>query len=178
MESEKGRVVDARGGLVVDFGCGNGWHLRALALRCGSLRGLGLDGFDENVAQATRLARAEGFADRPGFASGDAHTFSLEAPALIAMNRARRHVWEAGGPAFIRRLRNSLRPVCAAVVWEPDWPADRAALRAPARNGLLFENLSEQGQGNHRRALKKSPKPLPPKASQGQEVVIVARRSA
>ena len=53
--------VDARGGMVVDLGCGNGWYLRALARRCGAVCGLGLDGFAENIAQATRLAAAAGF---------------------------------------------------------------------------------------------------------------------
>src|SRR5208337_168574 len=92
--------INERGGLVVDLGCGNGWYLRALAHRCGAVRGLGLDGFEENIAQATRLAAAEGFGDRLHFASGDAHAFSLEAPAdVIAMNRALHHVWEAGGPS-------------------------------------------------------------------------------
>ena len=47
--------INERGGLVVDLGCGNGWYLRALARRCGEVRGLGLGGFQENVAQAMRL---------------------------------------------------------------------------------------------------------------------------
>ena len=59
--------IDAKGGLVVDLGCGNGWYLRALARRCGAVRGLGLDGFEENISQATRLAEQEGLDD--GFAS-------------------------------------------------------------------------------------------------------------
>ena len=50
--------INERGGLVVDLGCGNGWYLRALARRCGSLRGLGDDAFDENVAQATRVGQS------------------------------------------------------------------------------------------------------------------------
>ena len=32
--------IDKRGGLVADLGCGNGWYLRALARRCGAVRGL------------------------------------------------------------------------------------------------------------------------------------------
>lgn len=179
--------VDARGGLVVDLGCGNGWYLRALARRCNAVHGLGLDGFDENVAQATRLAAAEGLGDRLRFASGDAHVFSLEAPAnIIAMNRALHHVWEAGWRSFIRRLRDNLRPGGAAVIWEPDWPADRAALRAPARKGLAFQNLSEHVQGNHLlRAdeiaaafAEEGMKPEIYRFAEGQEAIIVARRPA
>ena len=179
--------VDARGGLVVDLGCGNGWYLRALARRCGAVRGLGLDGFDENIAQATRLAATEGFGDRLHFASGDAHAFSLEAPAdVIAMNRALHHVWEAGGPTFIRSLRENLRPGGAAVIWEPDWPADRTALRAPARKGLSFQNLSEHVQGNHllradeiaQAFAAEGMKPDIYRFADGQEAIIVAHSSA
>ena len=142
--------VNARGGLVVDLGCGNGWYLRALARRYGAVHGLGLDGFDENIAQAIRLTVAEGFGERLRFASGDAHAFTLDVPAdVIAMNRALHHVWEAGSATFIRRLRDNLRPGGAAVIWEPDWPVDRTMLRAPTRRGLAFQNLSEHVQGNH-----------------------------
>ena len=103
--------VDARGGLAVDLGCGNGWYLRALARRFQKLRGVGLDGFEENIAQATRLAEHQGLGGRLFFARGDAHAFTLDAPAdIIAMNRALHHVWEAGGAVFVRRLRDNLRP--------------------------------------------------------------------
>ncbi len=179
--------VDARGGLVVDLGCGNGWYLRALARRCGAVRGLGLDGFEENIAQATRLAAAERLGDRLHFASGDAHAFKLDAPAdVIAMNRALHHVWEAGGRKFIRLLRENLRPGGAAVIWEPDWPADRAALRAPPKRGLAFQNLAEHVQGNHllradEIASAFAAEGMNPEIfrfSDGQEAIIVARRSA
>ena len=181
------REVDARGGLVVDLGCGNGWYLRALARRCGAVRGLGLDGFGENIAQARRLAAAEGFGDRLRFIHGDAHGFTLEAPAdVIAMNRALHHVWEAGGATFIRRLRAALRPGGAAVIWEPDFPADRAALRAPGRRGLAFQNLSEHVQGNHLLAADEiaaafAAEGMVPEVFRfvdGQEAIIVARRPA
>ncbi|MFN3398017.1 MAG: hypothetical protein ACK4ZS_05710 [Sulfurimicrobium sp.] len=58
--------VDARAGLAVDLGCGNGWYLRALARRCGTLRGLGIDGFQENITQAQALAARDGLAGRGG----------------------------------------------------------------------------------------------------------------
>lgn len=179
--------VDARGGLVVDLGCGNGWYLRALARRCGAVHGLGLDGFDENIAQAARLAAAEGFGDRLRFASGDAHAFALDAPAdVIAMSRALHHTWEAGSAAFIRRLRDNLRPGGAAVIWEPDWPADRTLLRAPARRSLAFQNLTEHVQGNHllradEIAAAFAAEGLAPEVfrfADGQEAIIVARRPA
>ena len=50
---------------------------------------------------------------------------------------------------FIRRLRDKLRPGGAAVIWEPDWPADRAGCARRARRGLAFQNLTEHVQGNH-----------------------------
>ena len=177
--------VDTRGGLVVDLGCGNGWYLRALARRFRNLRGVGLDGFQENIAQATRLTEQEGLGDRLSFTSGDAHEFALDAPAdIIAMNRALHHVWEAGGAGFIRRLRDNLRPGGAAVIWEPDWPADRAALRAPARQGFAFQNLTEHVQGNHLLRAEEiaeafAAEGMSPEIfrfGEGPEAVVVARR--
>ena len=142
--------IDTRGGLVVDLGCGNGWYLRALARRCSAVKGLGLDGFEENVTQATRLAERQGLGGRLHFVQGDAHEFQLGEPAdLIAMNRALHHVWEGGIIAFIRRLRDNLRPGGAVAIWEPDWPSDRAALRAPAMRAMALQNLTEHVQGNH-----------------------------
>ena len=142
--------IDARGGLVVDLGCGNGWYLRALARRCGKVRGLGLDGFEENIHQAARLSAQEGLGDRLHFVQGDAQEFKLNEPAdLIAMNRALHHVWEGGIAPFIRRLHANLRPGGAVAIWEPDWSPDRAALRMPAIRGMAFQNLSEHVQGNH-----------------------------
>ena len=100
--------VDARGGLAVDLGCGNGWYLRALAARCGHLHGLGLDGFAENIRQATEKAQSEGIADRLHFGEGDIHQFSLPEPAdLITMNRALHHVWE-NPPSVARSARPAL----------------------------------------------------------------------
>ncbi len=177
--------VNERGGLAVDLGCGNGWYLRALARRCGGLRGLGIDGFDENISQATRLAAQEGLSDRLRFVAGDAHQFTLDQPAdLIAMNRALHHVWEAGGATFIARLRDNLRPGGAAVIWEPDWPAERATLRAPAFQGLAFQNLAEHVQGNHllradEIAQAFAAEGLAPEIfrfGEGQEAIIVARK--
>lgn len=142
--------ADARGGLALDLGCGNGWYLRALARRHPHLRGLGLDGFAENVAQARARAEAEGLAGRLRFEEGDIHDFTLEEPAdLIAMNRALHHVWERGRSEIFRWLHDNLKPGGHAVIWEPVWPAERALLREPARRGLSFQNLSEHVQGNH-----------------------------
>jgi SAM-dependent methyltransferase len=142
------REVDARGGVVVDLGCGNGWYLRRLAARHPHLRGVGLDGFRENVDHARRAAEAEGLADRLEFREGDIHDFRLDAPAdLVAMNRALHHVWDRRDEVFAA-LRDHLKPGGAAVVWEPRWPDDVAALREPRRRAMAFQNLSEHVQGN------------------------------
>jgi SAM-dependent methyltransferase len=142
--------VDARGGLAVDLGCGNGWYLRALARRCGKLRGLGIDGFEENITQARALAAQSGLSDRLRFQHGDIHALTLQEPAdLIAMNRALHHVWEKDTQMLFDWLRNNLKPDGYVVIWEPAWPADRAALREPSRRGMAFQNLSEHVQGNH-----------------------------
>ncbi len=142
--------VDAKGGMVVDLGCGNGWFLRALARRCRTLHGLGLDGFDTHIETARRLAAAEGLAERLRFAHGDVHDATLATEVdLITMNRALHHVWEKGGESFLARLARSLRPGGAVVIWEPDWPSDRRLLRHPSHRHLAFQNLSEHVQGNH-----------------------------
>ncbi len=143
-------AVDERGGLAVDLGCGNGWYLRALVRRCGRLRGLGIDGFAENVDHARRLAQEQGLSDRLDFVHGDIHQMVLEEPAdLIAMNRALHHVWEKDAPTLFRWLHDNLKPGGYAVIWEPAWPDARAVLREPGRPGMAFQNLSEHVQGNH-----------------------------
>lgn len=142
--------VNARGGLAVDLGCGNGWYLRALARSCPRLRGLGLDGFAENISQATALAAAAGLEGRLAFQTGDIHNFTLDEPAdLIAMNRALHHVWEKDSAGIFAWLRDHLKPGGYAAIWEPAWPEERSALRDPSRKGLTFQNLSEHIQGNH-----------------------------
>ena len=143
-------AVDARAGLVVDLGCGNGWYLRALARRFGRLRGLGIDGFEQNVELARRSADGQGLGRRLEFRRGDIHELTLEQPAdLIAMNRALHHVWEKDPQTLFDWLRRSLAPGGHAVIWEPAWPRERAALRDPARRAMAFQNLSEHVQGNH-----------------------------
>ena len=142
--------LDRRGGLAVDLGCGNGWYLRALARKYPALRGVGLDGFAENVGQAQRLAEAAGLGERLTFRAGDLRHFTVAEPVdLIAMNRALHHVWEAGRREVFEILRGHLRPGGAAVIWEPAWPADRASLRGPAYRMMAVQNLSEYVQGNH-----------------------------
>lgn len=141
--------VDERGGVAVDLGCGNGWYLRALGRRCGHLHGIGLDGFDENIRQATELAKSEGLEGRIEFRHGDLHHFSVEEPVdLIAMNRALHHVWDEKENVF-RILGEHLAPGGAAVIWEPRWPDAPEALRVPRARGMAFQNLSEHVQGNH-----------------------------
>lgn len=143
-------AVDTQGGLALDLGCGNGWYLRALARRCTHLRGLGLDGFEENIRQARVKALAEGLDDRLQFLQGDIHDFDQQqAVDLIAMNRALHHVWERDQKGIFQWLHAHLKPGGHAVIWEPAWPEQRETLRLPARRGLAFQNLSEYVQGNH-----------------------------
>lgn len=142
--------LDRGHGVAVDLGCGNGWYLRALAQRFPHLRGIGLDGFEENVLQARRLAERDGLSERLDFRVGDLRSFSIDEPVdLIAMNRALHHVWESGKREVFEILRDHLRPGGAAVIWEPAWPAQRATLRSPAFRIMAFQNLSEHVQGNH-----------------------------
>ena len=141
--------VDARGGLVVDLGCGNGWYLRKLAVRFGTLRGLGVDGFEENIRQAEDRAGAAGLSPRLAFETGDIYTFQAREPVdVVAMNRALHHVWDQKDRVFAI-LRDVLRPGGSAVIWEPCWPSDLASLRETRRRGMAFQNLSEHVQGNH-----------------------------
>jgi len=141
--------LDARGGVAVDLGCGNGWYLRRLAARFPGLRGVGLDGFEENIRQATELSEAQGLGGRLSFQSGDIFDFSVDGPVdLIAMNRALHHVW-SDAPRVFEALRDHLRPGGVAVIWEPRWPDSRAGLRHPRWRGMAIQNLSEHVQGNH-----------------------------
>lgn len=141
--------IDRRGGLVVDLGCGNGWYLLALARRYRNLRGLGLDGFGENVAQAQQRAQAEGVGQRLRFAEGDIYQFVAPEPvAAFAMTRALHHVWDER-ERVLERIRDQLMPGGAAIFWEPNWPATRQELRDPQRRVLAFQNLTEHVQGNH-----------------------------
>lgn len=141
--------IDAKGGVVADLGCGNGWYLRALAEHFDHLRGIGVDGFAENVEQAARLADEHGLGDRLSFETGDIYEFAPDEPVdAIAMNRAMHHVWSDRDKVF-QILHDTLAPGGSAIIWEPNWPADRSALRDPRRRGLAVQNLSEHIQGNH-----------------------------
>jgi len=143
------REAETAGGVAVDLGCGNGWYLRTLARALPRLRGVGVDGFAENIDQATLLAAADGVADRLTFTAGDLHDLELpEPPAVIAMNRALHHVWSERD-RLLPRLAERLAPGGAVVVWEPAWPDRRSALLDPARRPMAFQNLAEHVQGNH-----------------------------
>lgn len=72
--------VDARGGLAVDLGRGNGWYLPALAQRYGKLRGLGIDDFEESITQTRALAQQSGLSDRLRFQHGNIHASSWTSP--------------------------------------------------------------------------------------------------
>lgn len=140
--------AELKRGLVVDLGCGNGWYLRRLAGRYPLLRGIGLDGFAENIEQARASAERDGLGGRLEFRVGDINDFRVDEPAqLIAMNRALHHVWTTRERVFAI-LRDHLAPGGSAVIWEPRWPDERAALRDPARRVMAFQNLSEHVQNN------------------------------
>jgi len=141
--------INQRQGLAVDLGCGNGWYLRRLAKHMPGLRGLGLDGFGENVRQATQLAQAAGLGQRLSFREGDIYRFTPDVPVdLVAMNRALHHVWDKKNQVF-GLLRDMLKPGGYAVIWEPNWPEARTALRHPSRRPMAMQNLMEHIQGNH-----------------------------
>ncbi|MHB8345578.1 MAG: class I SAM-dependent methyltransferase [Acidiferrobacterales bacterium] len=141
--------VDARRGVAVDLGCGNGWYLRRLAAQFPHIRGIGLDGFAENVRQAQERAIAAGFGTRLHFQVGDIYKYTvMEKVDLISMTRALHHVWDQREKVFAT-LHDSLRSGGVAVIWEPCWPQQRSDLAQPARRMLAFQNLTEHVQGNH-----------------------------
>lgn len=141
--------IAARGSVALDLGCGNGWYLRRLAARFPAIRGIGLDGFDENVRQAAERARAEGLGDRLAFHVGDIYEHAPVEPAdLVVMNRALHHVWDQKDRVFAL-LRDAVRPGGIVVVWEPAWPADLTRLREPRARAMAVQNLGEHVQGNH-----------------------------
>jgi SAM-dependent methyltransferase len=143
------RELDARGGVAVDLGCGNGWYLRKLVTRYPHVRGVGLDGFEENIQHAEEAAKKAGVAARLFFRSGDIYHFSVDEPvSLVAMNRALHHVWDQRDKVF-GILRDAVVPGGAVVIWEPRWPDELASLREPRKRPLAFQNLSEHVQGNH-----------------------------
>ncbi|MGM0555523.1 MAG: class I SAM-dependent methyltransferase [Myxococcota bacterium] len=142
-------AVDSAEGVAVDLGCGNGWYLRKLAANYPNLRGIGLDGIEENIEQATRLAEEDGVGERLDFRTGDIFDFAVDQPVdLIAMNRALHHVWHERDSVF-GALSENLKPGGVAVIWEPNYPAERSELRDPAKRPLAMQNLSEHVQGNH-----------------------------
>ncbi len=143
------REVDEKGGLAVDLGCGNGWYLRKIIARFPHLRGVGLDGFEENINQATEIAKRDGLSDRLKFMKGDIYHFTIGEPVdLIAMNRALHHVWAKKDDVF-RILKEHLKAGGSAVIWEPNWPKNRSELQDPMKKGMAFQNLAEYIQGNH-----------------------------
>ncbi len=140
--------VNQKGGLVVDLGCGNGWYLKTLARHYPNLRGIGLDGFRENIDQATLHTKKEGMENRLTFLEGNIREYPIQEPVdLFVMNRALHHVWSEKKTVF-SFFRDHLKPDGAVVIWEPAWPLDRKELRDPARRPLAFQGLGEHVQGN------------------------------
>lgn len=140
--------VDERSGTVVDLGCGNGWYLLQLAEKFPHLKGVGLDGFGENVRQASERAKKGGFSGRIRFEEGDIRHYPLKEPVdVFVMNRALHHVWSDREKVF-SFFRKYLSPRGAVVIWEPAWPESRQELQDPVRRPLAFQGLSEHVQGN------------------------------
>ena len=141
--------IDAKRGLVVDLGCGNGWYLRKIANHFPHLRGMGIDDINENIDQSRKLAQKEDLEHRLTFMVGDIHYLPLNEYAdLITMNRALHHVW-GEKEAIFDIIKEHLKVGGAAIIWEPNWPQCRADLRNPAKQILAFQNLSEHIQGNY-----------------------------
>ncbi len=142
------REIDRNDALAIDLGCGNGWYLRALSKHSPKLSGLGVDGFRENIRQASLRAEEEGFGNRLKFTQGDIFSLKLDRKAdMIAMNRALHHVWSDKERLF-PMLRSYLAPGGALVLWEPFWPKQREELRSNGKRPLSFQNLGEHAQGN------------------------------
>lgn len=142
------RKVNRKRGLVVDLGCGNGWYLSLLARHFPELKGIGLDGFPENIAQARKHARELRMEDRLTFLEGDIRHYPVkDSVDLFVMNRALHHVWSEKETVF-SFFRDHLKPDGAVVIWEPAWPSDRKDLRDPSRRQMAFQGLGEHVQGN------------------------------
>lgn len=140
--------LKADSALAVDLGCGNGWYLRKLAQHYPHSRGIGLDGLKENIQKACELTAQAGLSERLHFDCGDIHNLALEEPAdLIAMTRALHHVWTEKEQVF-EAFKNNLKSGGVVIIWEPRWPHDRQELKAPNRQRMAFQNLSEHSQGN------------------------------
>lgn len=140
--------LNAAAPLAVDLGCGNGWYLRKLAQHYPNLRGLGLDGLEENIQKAQELTAQAGLSERLSFKCGDILHLELKEQAdLIAMTRALHHVWTEKEQVF-QAFKKNLKAGGVVVIWEPAWPHDRQALKEPSRRRMAFQNLSEHAQGN------------------------------
>lgn len=141
--------LNEKGGTVLDLGCGNGWYLTSILKKYPNLKGIGIDGFSENITEAEKIAQSNGLSSRLAFESGDIFDYKPDAPVqAIAMNRALHHVWDRKETVF-RKFAEMLAPGGGAVIWEPRWPDSRQELRSPAKRMMAFQNMGEHAQGNH-----------------------------
>lgn len=138
----------AADGLVVDLGCGNGWYLRRLLERVPSARGIGFDGFAENVRQAAASSGARARFEVRDLLELLDDPAPFEPATLLVMNRALHHVWPEVDRVFAF-ARRTLVPGGVVAIWEPRWPDSREELRAGPARQLAFQNLAEHVQGNH-----------------------------
>lgn len=141
--------INEKKGTVIDLGCGNGWYIRRILAAYDGIRGIGIDGFEENIRLAGELAKKENLKERIEFQSGDIFEYNpKEKVHGIAMNRALHHVWDRKELVF-QKFSDFLVPGGAAVIWEPRWPDKRSDLLHPSRQMMAVQNLGEHAQGNH-----------------------------
>ena len=140
--------INQEKGTVLDLGCGNGWYLRSILKHFNGIKGIGIDGFSENIRQAELRSKQDNISDRTKFIEGDIFQFTPDAPVhALSMNRALHHVWDRREIVF-KNIAAFLKKGGYAVIWEPRWPDDKKDLRDPSRQGMAFQNLAEHAQGN------------------------------
>jgi ubiquinone/menaquinone biosynthesis C-methylase UbiE len=126
------------GGRVLDVGCGAGATTRAMARRLGPAgRCQGLDISEMLVAEAARLAEAEGLAGA-AFVAGDAQAYGFEAASFdAAISRFGVMFFDDPVAAF-RNIRSAVRPggTLAFCSWRS--PAENPFMTAAGRAATPF----------------------------------------
>lgn len=138
------REVGERGGIVVDLGCGNGWFLLTLLNRFPRLKGIGVDFVPANLQVCRKRAGDLGLQDRASFEQADIIEYRFPEPVdLVTMNACFHDIWHVHQP-FLGRVFQALKPGGYLVVWDPNYPQDRRALRNPANHLLVSLQMWEE----------------------------------